>query len=405
MKVSITRSLTNHFAAIAIGIALSTSAMAALFATGGGAGPGAGLSGLWIVDPLNGKARLAWNLQNVHIYAGGLAYDVSTDTLYATGVENASTGTSRLFTIDRNTGVLTAFAGMSANISVNSGGLAISPVTGVMYATGTYSEAAPHQSTALFTIDKITGAATLLGFAGGNCCTGGDYGITLSGLGFSSDGTLFANGSGGGPSFPNSSTSHLFTVNLGSGAATNIGPSGVTLGRSLKYSGLAFRDDGTLLSLGSLDAASGALYSVSTATGTATSLSGTGLPYGTGPIHFGVDGGLAFAPAPDTDSDSVPDVIDNCKLVANVNQLDANADGYGNICDADLNNSGTVTTADFGLLRSVLGQSASASATAAAADMNGSGTVTTADFGLLRARIGTAPGPSGLACAGSVPCL
>jgi len=98
----------------------------------------------------------------------------------------------------------------------------------------------------------------------------------------------------------------------------------------------------------------------------------------------------------DADGDGVPDASDNCTLVANPNQLDADADGYGNLCDGDLNNSGTATTADFALLRSVLGQAASASATAAAADMNGSGTVTTADFALLRARLGTAPGPSGL---------
>jgi hypothetical protein len=84
-------------------------------------------------------------------------------------------------------------------------------------------------------------------------------------------------------------------VDLTTGIATNIGPSGVTLGRSLSYSGLAFSNDGTLLSMGSLDAASGTLYSVNTANGTATSLdNGTG--YGTGPIHFGVDGGLTFAP-------------------------------------------------------------------------------------------------------------
>ncbi len=107
---------------------------------------------------------------------------------------------------------------------------------------------------------------------------------------------------------------------------------------------------------------------------------------------------------PDADSDGVPDVSDNCTLIANQTQLDSDSDGYGNICDPDVNNSGTVTTADFGLLRSVLGQPASFSATAAAADLNGSGTVTTADFGLLRARLGVAPGPSGLACAGTVPC-
>ena len=99
---------------------------------------------------------------------------------------------------------------------------------------------------------------------------------------------------------------------------------------------------------------------------------------------------------PDTDGDGINDTADNCSLVSNANQLDADGDGYGNICDADLNNSGTVTTADFGILRSVLNQSAGASATAAAADLNGSGTVTTADFAILRARLNTAPGPSGL---------
>jgi hypothetical protein len=125
-------------------------------------------------------------------------------------------------------------------------------------------------------------------------------------------------------------------------------------------------------------------------------------------LHTSTSGGGEIrgflAPAPDTDGDAAQDPLDNCTLVANPTQLDANADGYGNICDADINNSGTVTTADFGLLRSVLGQAAGSSATAAASDMNSSGTVTTADFGLLRARLGTAPGPSGLACAGTIPC-
>ena len=117
-----------------------------------------------------------------------------------------------------------------------------------------------------------------------------------------------------------------------------------------------------------------------------------------------IDTSPAWQLPTDIDSDGVIDLSDNCKLVANPTQLDANGDGYGNICDADLNNSGTVTTADFGLLRSVLNQAAGSSATAAAADLNGSGTVTTADFAILRARLNTAPGPSGLVCAGTIPC-
>ena len=107
---------------------------------------------------------------------------------------------------------------------------------------------------------------------------------------------------------------------------------------------------------------------------------------------------------PDTDGDGAPDAADNCILLANPTQLDANRDGYGNACDADLNNSFLVTAADFAILRSVLNQSAASSAAAADADLNGSGTVTAADFAILRARLNTAPGPSGYPCAGTIPC-
>ena len=76
---------------------------------------------------------------------------------------------------------------------------------------------------------------------------------------------------------------------------------------------------------------------------------------------------LTVQPPPDADGDGVADQLDNCVLVANPTQLDANNDGFGNICDADLDNSGLVTAADFGLLRSVLNQPANFSALAAAA--------------------------------------
>ncbi len=51
------------------------------------------------------------------------------------------------------------------------------------------------------------------------------------------------------------------------------------------------------------------------------------------------------AAAVDTDGDGVQDPQDNCTLVSNPAQLDADGDGYGNICDADINNSGAVTSA------------------------------------------------------------
>ena len=135
-----------------------------------------------------------------------------------------------------------------------------------------------------------------------------------------------------------------------------------------------------------------------------TALVTQSVPNATTTLFTAYQGVFSLVTVGDTDGDGVVDSSDNCRLTANPLQQDANADGYGNICDADINNSGTVTTADFGLLRSVLGQSAGFNATAAASDLNSSGTVTTADFGLLRARLGTTPGPSGLACAGTPPC-
>lgn len=107
----------------------------------------------------------------------------------------------------------------------------------------------------------------------------------------------------------------------------------------------------------------------------------------------------------DTDGDLVPDQFDNCRSIANgpnqtSNQVDTNLDGYGNRCDADLDNNGTVTGSDFALFVGFFGSAAPA---ARVADFNGDNLVTGADFSIFVQLFGQ-PLDSGLACAGTIPC-
>lgn len=93
----------------------------------------------------------------------------------------------------------------------------------------------------------------------------------------------------------------------------------------------------------------------------------------------------------DVDADGVLDGSDNCTEVANPDQRDTNGDGYGNICDADLDNDGNTNATDLGIFRSVF-LSADADA-----DFNGDGVVNVQDLGRMRLMFFAPPGPSGLA--------
>ena len=92
----------------------------------------------------------------------------------------------------------------------------------------------------------------------------------------------------------------------------------------------------------------------------------------------------------DSDGDGIPDPLDNCVLVANVDQADSDNDGFGNVCDGDINNDGVVNALDLSLMRLAFGSNDKA------ADLNGDGRVNALDLALLRTRFGLRAGPTGL---------
>jgi hypothetical protein len=98
--------------------------------------------------------------------------------------------------------------------------------------------------------------------------------------------------------------------------------------------------------------------------------------------------------AGDTDLDGIGDDVDNCTEVPNANQRDTNADGYGNLCDSDLDNDHDVDAADLVLMKSVFFTSDPD------ADLDGDGTVNFLDLGRMGGTFGALPGPT---CSGCLP--
>ncbi len=91
-------------------------------------------------------------------------------------------------------------------------------------------------------------------------------------------------------------------------------------------------------------------------------------------------------PVEDADDDSVPDNQDNCINTPNADQRDTNGDGYGNICDADLDPSGFVDAGDLSIYR------ARRTSTNPDADFNGSGFVDAADPSISPSLYRASPG-------------
>ena len=110
----------------------------------------------------------------------------------------------------------------------------------------------------------------------------------------------------------------------------------------------------------------------------------------------------------DSDNDGVPDYQDNCILKPNGplipdaggnSQRDTDNDGYGNSCDADLNNAdgqNIVNLTDYSAFRSAFGKPVVPGTLTDHADFNGDGVVNLSDYSVFRSSFGKAPGPSGL---------
>ncbi|NND60465.1 MAG: hypothetical protein HKN49_09385 [Gammaproteobacteria bacterium] len=99
---------------------------------------------------------------------------------------------------------------------------------------------------------------------------------------------------------------------------------------------------------------------------------------------------LLFAPQGfvDSDGDGVGDDVDNCTNVANPGQLDTNGDGYGNICDADLNNDCSVNFVDLTIMKGAF------FSTNPDANLDGVGLVNFADLTIMKSQFFGSPGPS-----------
>jgi len=95
-------------------------------------------------------------------------------------------------------------------------------------------------------------------------------------------------------------------------------------------------------------------------------------------------------PDPDSDGDGVADAQDNCTLVSNTSQQDSDNDGYGNVCDPDINNDGVVNFVDISLWTPAFNTSNNGPE-----DFNGDGLVNFLDFSIMTEMFLLPPGPSG----------
>ena len=108
--------------------------------------------------------------------------------------------------------------------------------------------------------------------------------------------------------------------------------------------------------------------------------------------HYVLHGG--FHTTPDSDGDTLKDFLDNCSTLPNTDQRDTDGDGYGNLCDGDLNNDGSTNTLDLNLYKQAHRTSPGDANYDVDADFNGDGTINTLDLNIYKGLHRKPPGPS-----------
>jgi hypothetical protein len=118
-------------------------------------------------------------------------------------------------------------------------------------------------------------------------------------------------------------------------------------------------------------------------------------------LAFLLWGTPAFAgSAPDNDGDGVSDPIDNCSDRFNIAQDDTDFDDCGNYCDADYDQTGTVSFLNFGTF--IAAFDSTDEEKCHTGTIPGC-TVSFLDFGFFVANFNSNPGPSG-STAGTTEC-
>ncbi len=88
----------------------------------------------------------------------------------------------------------------------------------------------------------------------------------------------------------------------------------------------------------------------------------------------------------DNDGDGIADSQDNCSQTFNPGQQDTDSDGYGNICDADLDNDGVVGFMDFNIFKAAWLSTALSPNWNPDADLDSDNVVGFQDFNVFKGR-------------------